>query len=237
MLLLCAIIIVMVNINTIYIVFLIVTSIVLVRKTRIAQSSKFKNIFWAFTASVIMKTCATITGSEKLINILPLEQYTLLYTISILSSVVSNIFLFHFGISILTYKTKTIIDYKIFPIVLYLGYMMLYVSGVIGFSELNITSRFSFGYNGAMLGCVGCINLYYDKKKEEGSDTVTYGLLLLGTGLLAYAITESLVTSKTIHEYTINILQIIYAVILAVSAVTVTDLMKEDEKMKRIGFV
>lgn len=222
--------------TVIYIAFLLTASAVLVIKTRTAPNSQFKNIFWALASAVIMKTSATIAGYERLISGLPLYEYALITNFSDMSAVVSNIFLFHFGVSILTYKIKTLIDYKIFPTLLFAGYMILYISGIIDPAELSMTSRISFGYNGAILGCVGCVNIYYERRKECAKDTVIYGFLLLGMGLFIYSVTEGLLTTKVFSMYMISMFKVVSAAILAMSAVTVTDLMKE-ERTRRIGFV
>ncbi len=211
-------------------------SFVLIKKSRRATDAHLKNIFWALTVFAIMKAGASIASYEWFFADTPLYVSTLAANSRIMFAVIANIFLFHFGISILTYKIETRIDYKIFPVLLFIGYMLLYVSGSIEASELEKTSRFSFGYNGAILGFVGCINLYINKKKRGGRRKVLYGLLLLGGGLLAYAITEGILSSTTSPGIRTKILEVITAGILATATVLVTDLMKKETSSK-IGFI
>jgi hypothetical protein len=211
-------------------------SFVLIKKTRRASDSHLKNIFWALTVFAIMKAGTSITSYRWLFADTPLYVSTLAGNSRVMFAVISNIFLFHFGISILTYKIETRIDYKIFPVLLFVGYMILYVSGSIESSELEKISRFSFGYNGAILGFVGCINLYLNKKKRGGSRRVLYGLLLLAVGLLAYAITEGILSSSSAPGIGTKILEVITAGILAAASVLATDLMKKETSSK-IGFI
>ncbi len=220
------------------ITLLISASIILIIKTKTLSTPNMKNIFWALTSTVIMKTCSVITGYNELTTRLPLYELAIINNLSDLSAVVSNIFLFHFGISLLTHNIKTLIDYKIFPVLLFAGYMMLYFSGIIETSELNVTSKFSFGYNGAILGCVGCFNLFYYYKKKELKDRISrYGFLLLGLTMFIYAITEGVLTTKIFSAMVIEGLKIIFSILLVISSLTVTDVIKKEERLKKIGFI
>lgn len=220
----------------IYIALFLFMSFVLIKKSHRATDAHLKNIFWALTVFAIMKAGASIASYEWFFADTPLYISTIAANSRIMFAVIANIFLFHFGISILTYKIETRIDYKIFPVLLFIGYMLLYVSGSIESSELEKTSRFSFGYNGAILGFVGCINLYLNKKKRGGRRKVLYGLLLLGGGLLAYAITEGILSSTNTPGTFTKILEVVTAGILAAASVLVTDLMKK-ETSRKIGFI
>ncbi len=221
--------------SLIYLALLSFASVFLVIKTRTAPTSHYRNIFWALASAVIMKASACITGYQAFTINLPIYQYALIDNFSTLSAVVPNIFLFHFGISIITHKVRTIIDYKVFPIVLFAGYIMLYISGVIDTAALSSTSKLSFGYNGAILGCVGCVNLYYEKRKTQEKNNALYGLLLLGLGLFTYAATEGILSLSIFPKITIDVLNILSAGMIAASSLTVTDLMKEHRG--KIGFV
>lgn len=219
----------------IYISFLLFTTIVLIIRTKYAVTPHFKNVFWALTAFSIMKlTSFIITQGQSIVD-MPANTSILFDTFSIMTSVGSDIFLFHFGISILTYKTSTHIDYKIFPVLILLGYILLYFTGIFEPSELEKVSRFSLGYNGSILGFVGCINLYLDKKKALHKDISLYGLILLGVFLLAHAITDGFIITAT-YTMLIYILKAASAGMFAVSVLMLNNLMKE-ESAKRISFV
>ncbi len=220
----------------IYIAFFLFMSFVLIKKSHGASDSHLKNIFWALTVFAIMKAGASVASYKWLFVDTPLYISTLAANSRVMFAVISNIFLFHFGISILTYKIETRIDYKIFPVLLFVGFMILYLSGSVETAELEKTSRFSFGYNGAVLGFVGCINLYLNKKKRGGRRRVLYGLLLLGGGLLAYAITEGILSATNVPGIGTKILEVITAGILATASLLVTDLMKK-ETSRKIGFI
>jgi len=211
-------------------------SFVLIKKSRGARDAHLKNIFWALTVFAIMKSGASIAAYGWFSSSTPSYLSSFVDNSRIMFAVISNIFLFHFGISILTYRIDTRIDYKIFPVLLFVGYMILYLSGSVETSELEKTSRFSFGYNGSILGFVGCINLYLYKKRTGGRRRVLYGLLLLGGGLIAYAITEGILSSSRTPGIGTKILEVITAGILATATVLVTSLLKK-ETSRKIGFI
>lgn len=223
----------MAMISAVYLILLLFTTIVLVLKTRSARDSNFKNIFWALSAFIAMKTCASPLVRSGL-NELPEAVSIFGESFVIMASVVSNIFLFHFGISLLTYKSNFKVDYRIFPVVLFTGYMILYASGIVETENLDRTSKFSFAYNGAILSCVGCLNLYYEKRKVL-SLKIKYGLILLGTGFLLYALTEG-IFSSFLGAQALEILKVISAGSFAISSLTIRDLLNE-QKAKNIGFL
>jgi len=222
--------------SLIYISFLLLTTIVLIIRTKYAATSHFKNVFWALTAFSIMKlTSFVITQGQSIVD-MPADISILFDTFSTMTSVGSNIFLFHFGISILTYKISTHINYKIFPVLILLGYILLSFTGIFEPSEFEKVSKFSLGYNGSILGFVGCINLYLDKKKEALHKNMSlYGLILLGVFLLAYAITDGIIITAT-YTMLIYILRAASAGMFAVSVLMLNDIMKEGSA-KRISFV
>lgn len=111
-----------------------------------------------------MKACASPLVHKGL-SALPVYASMFADSFVTMASGVSNIFLFHFGISLLTYKINTKINYKVFPVILFTAYMILYISGIVSQSDLESKSRLSFGYNGAILSFVGCVNYYYEKER------------------------------------------------------------------------
>lgn len=154
-----------------------------------------------------------------------------------MASVVSNIFLFHFGISLLTYKINTKINYKVFPVILFTAYMILYISGIVSQSDLESKSRLSFGYNGAILSFVGCVNYYYEKRKTLNSLKIKYGLLLLAIAFIFYALTEGILSSSSnIKKETMEIFRVLSTLLLTISSIAIKDILNE-QKAKNIGFL
>ncbi len=223
-------------VHGIYVLFLVLSSVVLISKSLRFASSHFKNIFWSLAVFAIMKALSALALYAGGASGLPGDVAELIGKSRSLFAVVANIFLFHFGISILTYKVETWIDYKIFPLLLLIGFMVLFISGAVETSDLETTSRFSFGYNGSILGFVGCLNLYFDRKKRGGRRRILYGLLLLGAGLLAYAITEGVVSSSSIQGMSSGLLDVITAGMLATASLLANDLMKREVSGK-IGYI
>ncbi|GEM_PF-5861515 len=220
----------------IYIVCLLFMSSVLIARSRGATDAHLKNIFWALAVFAIMKAGASLTAFGRQAGNAPPYMPDLKGNTRIMLTVLSNIFLFHFGISILTYRLVTRIDYKIFPLLLFGGYMMLYASGSVETSELVKTSRISFAYNGAILGFVGCVNLYLQKKRTSGRRSVLYGLLMLGSGLLAYAFTEGAAGPIRVEGWGTEAFEAATAALLATASVLVTGLLKK-ETSRKIGFI
>ncbi|MBI4654700.1 MAG: hypothetical protein HY752_06855 [Nitrospirae bacterium] len=218
-----------------YIAFLTFASLVFIRnaKTKHAAPSRFKNVFWALTAFVIMKLITSVITQGQ--SIIDTTSYIsiLLESFRGMASVVSNVFLFHFGISILTYKINTRIDYKIFPVLLLLGIIMFYLTGIFQPSEFEKISRFSFGYNGAILGFVGCINLYLDKRETLRNDISLYGLILLGVFLLMYAVTDGVLAP---HALSNKMIKTISAGVVAAASLMLNNFIKK-EGTKKVGFV
>ncbi len=216
-------------------------AIYLLWKTKSARSSHLKNIFWAFIAFAMLKSTSIFaglfisffpSGKEMLVN--NMMPAVILDTLHEISYVISNVFLFHFGISIIAFKTSLRIDFKIFPVLLFVAFMFLYVSGIVDPKDLERISSYGFGLNGAFLGCMGCFNIFKIKLKS-GSKRMLAGLILLGTALIFFPFTEGIITSP-ILGVRVDMLRLIIAVILSISSIMITDLLKEDRK-DRIGFV
>ncbi len=230
--------------SLIYGLIFLAMSLTLLWKTRKTITSPFRNIFWAFTAFSAMKTTSILSGLSigflpsdgmQLLNNMPLVvTISTLSSLSIMSSGISNVFLFHFGISILIYKTSVRIDYKVFPVILFMLYMILYFSGIIEPRDVEKISRYSFGLNGAFLGGIGCFNLF-KIKKTSGKNNSLSGLITYGFALLFYSFTEGIITNPVLG-FQVEVLRIFSAIILFITSLFAIDLLKK-EKGNRIGFI
>lgn len=222
--------------SAIQLFLLVFTTVFLILKTRSARDSNFKDIFWALSAFIAMKASASPLVHKGL-SALPVYASMFADSFVTMASVVSNIFLFHFGISLLTYKINTKINYKVFPVILFTAYMILYISGIVSQSDLESKSRLSFGYNGAILSFVGCVNYYYEKRKTLNSLKIKYGLLLLAIAFIFYALTEGILpSSSNIKKETMEIFRVLSTLLLTISSIAIKDILNE-QKAKNIGFL
>src|SRR3989338_2416883 len=131
---------------------------ILIYKTRRASSSSIKNIFWAFTAFCVMKSMSLLSAAP--LKIFPANEIMLgenmlltiiLNVITGLSLVISNVFLFHFGISMATYKMSVRIDFKVFPVILFVAYLIMYFSKMMSPQDIEKISLYGFAFSGTFL--------------------------------------------------------------------------------------
>jgi hypothetical protein len=113
--------------------------------------------------------------------------------------------------------------------------MALYLSRTVEPRTVEIISRYSFGFNGAFLGSIGCLNLYNIMKRDSKEGRLLSGLIICGITLLLYSFTEGIIT-KPFLGIPIELLRILSAIALLISSFFIVDLLKE-EKEKRIGFI
>ncbi len=231
----------MTYISMIYGLIFFAMSLIFVWKTRKAIASPFRNIFWAFTAFSIMKAISILSGlslelfsSDDMLLVNNMSPAVIINTFSLISSGISNVVLYHFGISMLTHRGSIRLDYKIFPVILFLLYMSLYFLGIVPPHELEKISRHSFGLNGAFLGSIGCFNLF-KIKRASGEKKLLSGLIACGIGLILYSFTEGFI-SNPVFGIQVELLRIFSAIVLFISSFFVVDLLKS-EKKDRVGFI
>ncbi|HDZ61757.1 MAG TPA: hypothetical protein ENH40_01260 [Nitrospirae bacterium] len=234
-------------IQLLYGLIYLAASIVLILKARKAVTTPLKDILWGFAGFTIMKALSIFSGLATVFspetmpltnNTLPMETvfFIVLDTLHMEASVISNVFLLHFGISILSYKTSIRINYKVFAALLVLAFFVLHLTGIIPFDATEEISRKSFGFNGALLGCVGCLNLFYIKiQKKPGRKILFAGLAFCSIALLSFAFAEGII-SEPVFEIPVIQLRLLSAVAILLSSFFITGLLKE-EKGSRIGFV
>jgi len=232
------------HINYIYLIYgliFLAMSIIPAGKARRVTSPTIKNIFWSFTAFSTTKALSIFSGlsiklisSDEMLSVNNVFALIIINPLAIISSVISSVFLLHFGISILTYKTSIRINYKVFSILLFLVYMTLYFSGIIDLHSAERISRYSFGFNGAFLSSIGCFNLFKTKVNSEEKGLPS-GLIICGIAFFLYALTEGIITNP-ISGIPIELLRLFTAIVLFISSFFVVDLLKE-ERYDRIGFI
>jgi len=111
--------------------------------------------------------------------------------------------------------------------------MGLYFSQIVEPAKAETISRYSFGFNGAFLGSIGCFNLYYMKRDSKEKKLLS-GLIISGIAFLLYAFTEGIIT-KPLWGIKIEILRTFSAIVLLVSSLLIVELLKEEKE--RIGFI
>jgi hypothetical protein len=146
-------------------------------------------------------------------------------------NVVSNVFLLHFGIELITYKLPHRNIYRVFPLFLFIGYLVLFMFGIFDSFEAERIARFSFGYNGALLSSVACFSLYNTLKKS-GNVKATKGILATGLGLIIYSIFDGLAEAP-ISGVPIHVFRMFSGIILMAASFYLTALFagKKDFKV------
>jgi hypothetical protein len=206
------------------------------------MASAFKDILWSFNAFLIIKSLSILSGLPfyvfgwENINVMNTSSPIInLQGVSVVCSVISNVFLFHFGISMLTYKTTPRFNYKIFPVILFVLYICLVLSGVIKIETAEQVSRHSLGFNGAFLGSIGCLNLLNLSKRHLTEKRVLPGLYFSGIALLLYAVTEGIIV-QPVFGIRVEFLRFFSALALLFPSIFLIELLKEEPK-ERIGFI
>jgi len=226
-------------ISLMYGLIFLAASLLLFWKTKKTASPSLKNILWALSAFSITKAMSIIPGmyTESILPdiIYPTNKtLTEISYITTITSVLSNLFLFHFGISMLTFKTSMRINYKYFPLLLVAAYASLYFSGIIDLQNAEKISRQSFLVNGALLGSIGCFNLFNSKKTFKNNKSAPL-FIIYGSALLFYALTEGII-SKPVLTIDVEFLRLLSALFLLSISFFIIDLFEED-RGRRIGYI
>ncbi|HDH50281.1 MAG TPA: hypothetical protein ENG95_06925 [Nitrospirae bacterium] len=145
----------------------------------------------------------------------------------------SNLFLFHFGISVLTCKTPLKINYKIFPLLLLVVYIIFNFMAIIDAETSRKVIRYGFGFTGSFLASIGFLNLYMIKTKSKGRKYFL-STMICCTALLFYAVTEIL--NNSFWFFPVEFLRLLSALALLSVPVYIVDLIGEDRN-RRIGYV
>ncbi|MDP3296150.1 MAG: hypothetical protein Q8N09_00910 [Thermodesulfovibrionia bacterium] len=113
--------------------------------------------------------------------------------------------------------------------------MSLFLSGIIEFYSAERISRYSFGFNGAFMGSLGCFNLYTINRKHHGEKKMLLWYITCGIALFFYAGTEGIII-KPILGISVEILRLFSSITLLISAFFIVELPKQEHR-DRIGFI
>ncbi len=151
-------------------------------------------------------------------------------SLSSMISVIGNVFLFQAALALLMFNSSAKIKFRVVPVILFAGYLLLYISGVIEAGEVDRLGRISFGYNSGIITAIAMFNIYFIRKEKS------IGLLLGGAGFIVYGIFEGIIFSPLLG-ISPSIFRMSAAVILMTSAFFLTMLREERKLVKNIGYV
>jgi hypothetical protein len=213
----------------------IVMFTILIRAINKATVRTYVDAFYMLAAFANIKSLAIVVDGIRLFAGSKIYLYSLiLVNVSSMLNVISNVFLLHFGIELITYKAPHRKIYRIFPLLLFIGYLVLYVSGIFDALEVTSMARFGFCYNAAILSSVACLTLYYSLKQSKNVK-VPKGILATALGLILYSIFEGL-TEKPISGVSIYIFRMFSAIILMAASWYLVALFDE-KKICKIDYV
>ncbi len=213
----------------------VVMFILLFRSVTNASNKKYADVFYSLTAFASTKSLSILADGVRIFTNLTFDVYGLtLLNISTMLNVISSVFLLHFGIELITLKLPHRNIYRIFPLLLFIGYLILFTFGVFDPLEANQIARFSFGYNGAVLSSVACFSLYYSLRQSKDL-RAPKGILATGVGLIIYSIFDGL-TENPISGVPIYVFRMFSAVILTAASFYLVALFDE-KKIRKIDYV
>lgn len=209
--------------------------IILIRAVRKSPSEKYVEAFYMLAAFANSKSLSILAEGTRLFTEVKLDLYGLtLFNVSTMMNVISNVFLLHFGIEIITYRMSARNIYRVFPVLLFMGYVILYMFGIFDTVEADSIARFGFGYNGAILSSIACFSFYYSQRQIKDSK-VLMGILATGIGLIFYSIFDGL-AEEPIGDIPIQVFRMFSAIILAASSFYIARLFKE-KKIQKVDYV
>jgi hypothetical protein len=218
-----------------YCLSFVVMFVLLFRSVTNATNKKYADVFYSLAAFTSTKSLSILADGVRMYTNLTFDVYGLtLLNISTMLNVISNVFLLHFGIELITLKLPHRNIYRIFPLLLFAGYLTLFTTGVFDPLEANQIARFSFGYNGAVLSSVACFSLYYSLRQSKNI-RAPKGILATGVGLIIYSVFDGL-TENPISGVPIYVFRMFSAVILTAASFDLVALFDE-KKIRKIDYV
>ncbi|MDP2167709.1 MAG: hypothetical protein Q8J64_05175 [Thermodesulfovibrionales bacterium] len=206
-------------------------SLVLFRAVRAVKTSVFEDAFYMLTAFSLCKGTAALVDL-RLTGLLT-GQAWLSETAASLSgmfSVMANVFLFQAALDFLLYKLPTKVRFRVVPVLIFSGYLLLRISGIIEVPELDRISRLGFGYNSALLTGIAMFNLYYITGRK------TSGLLLSGAGFILYSIFEGIFSGSAVWGIDIGVIRLGCALSLTVASFFIRSLL-DVEKRQKVAYI
>lgn len=213
----------------------IVMFVVFYRALRNAESSAYKETFWMLAGFALTKGLSAWADAANLVvgETTSLSGMTV-NNISVILVVFSNLFILQFAIGMMTHKVPYRKIYLVIPIVLFGGYVLLFLSGVIERVNADMIGRFNFGFNGGVLTAVALINLYHVQKKTKRTRLLR-GIAGLATGFALYSIFDGILTGP-LFGTPVYIFRMFSAVIIASSSFYFKELFAETKSL-RVDYV
>jgi hypothetical protein len=194
-----------------------------------ASGSQFEDAFFMLIAFSFSKGTA-IAIDLVFVNGLLMSQGVILRSLSDMLSVVANVFFFQAAVDFLIFRLPTKLKFRIMPVFIFSGYLLLYVSGIIDVEDVEKIGRVSFGYNSAILNGIAMFNLYYIMGRRHR------GLILAGLSFILYAIFEGII-HVPVYGIDIRIVRMFCALILFVSSFPIVNMLSERKAKDKIGYV
>ncbi len=213
----------------------IVMSIVLYRTLKTAGSDVYREAFWMLAGFALTKGLSAWADAADLLVGETSSLYGItINNLSVILVVFSNLFILQFAIGMMTYKVPYRKIYLLIPIVLFGGYVMLFLSGVIERVHADFIGRFNFGFNGGVLTTVALVNLYHIQKKSKKMKLLR-GITGLAAGFALYAIFDGMITGPFMGA-PVYVFRMSAAVIITVSTFYCKDLFTET-RTRRVDYV
>lgn len=223
----------MLYVSLIYSLGFFVMLFLLFRAIRKTPSSVFEDAFYMLSAFALCKGASAFLEIQQS-NMIAGSAWVSDITarLSIMFSITANVFLFHSAIDFLLYKLHTKLKFRVVPLLMFSGYLVLYMSNIIKAEEIEKIGRFSFGYNSAILNSIAMFNLYYIIKQKP------FGLIFAGIGFILYAVSEGIPMGNSIFGIDIRILKLICVLALVISSFYIRSLLQLEKKSAlKIGYV
>lgn len=208
---------------------------VLFRSARKTTAKTYVYAFYMLAAFAISKCFSIWADGLKLLTGTSMELYDLtLINLSIILTVISNVFLFQFSLDLITYKLPARNIFRIAPVLLFGGYFILFALGLIETFDAETIGRHSFGYNGAILSSIALFNLYYTLR-QSGNVRVLRGILATGLGFIFYSVFEGMI-ERPISGIPIYVFRMFSAIILAAASFYLVEL-SDKNKARKVDYV
>lgn len=208
---------------------------VLFRSLRKATAPTYVSAFYMLAAFAINKCFSIWADGLRLFTGVTVDLYGItLIKLATMFTVIANVFLFQFSVDLITSKSPARNALRMAPVILFSGYIILFVLGLIETFDANMIGRVSFGYNGAVLSSVALFNLYYTVKQGRNVRLLR-GILAAGLGFAFYAIFDGLV-EKSIGSVPIYVFRMFSAMIITAASFYLFELFQE-KKVCKVDYV
>lgn len=209
----------------------IIMFFLLYRELRNAETDLYKDAFWMLAAFALCKGFSVWADAADLMVGETTELYGITAdNLSKVFSVLSNIFILQFSIGLMTFKSPHRNIYRLFPVILFCGYVTLFLLGIIERIDADMIGRSNFGYNGGILTTVALINLY-QVQKHTNKILLLRGIMGLAVGFALYSIFDGIIR-KPVMGVPIYIFRMLCAILITAASYNVKDIIRIKKAMK-----